>query len=454
MTKLIHLFLKNRDAFAIAMLLAGGSLNYALRDGLGLAPNNSLFSLLFIFGWIFLALPFRSFDKVYFKQNPLTILTVLYLVMTMIYMYIYADPYKVPLSVKLYDIVVLFIVCYFLFYLSFVKEEWLGVNLLNITFWVALLGSLGLIAFVLMNHNYIMGQRLAISFGGETEGDAMGNPHIYARTAIFGIVSGLVLLKHTTARRKRMLITLGLFIAYAVLILSQAMSAILGGFLITFLFLLYNLTLKKVSQFFGKLFSKWYFWIILIAIVVKGMSFIRQNEVIVELGYRVIERRVENLLNTFTPSKEEGLYSTEEVKVDDSASTRVKNIEYIKTKFQENFEETNFKNIVFGNGYFDLYVDVPILEVFNSYGLLGLSLFGLLFILMLIYCMREMKRPSGIVTEFIAYGFVYYFVFTFTNGLIMDYNRFTYFVLVVRFMPSLGARFSSLTRSNDLVTSK
>src|SRR5690606_34068727 len=136
---------------------------------------------------------------------------------------------------------------------------------------------------------------------------------------------------------------------------------------------------------------------------------------IVELGYRVIERRIENLLNTFKPSKEEGLYSTEEVKVDDSASTRVKNIEYIKTKFQENFEETNFKNIVFGNGYFDLYVDVPILEVFNSYGLLGLGLFGLLFILMLVYCLREMKRPTGVVTEFIAYGFIYYFVFTFTN---------------------------------------
>ncbi len=454
MTKLVQLFLKNRDAFAIAMLLAGGSLNYALRDGLSLAPNNSLFSLLFIFGWIFFVLPFRSFSKVYFKENPLTLPAVLYLAMTIIYMFIYADPFKVTLSVKLYDSVVLFIVCYFLFYLSFVKEEWLGRNLLTITFWVALLGSLGLIAFVLMNPNYIMGQRLAISFSGDSEGDAMGNPHIYARTAVFGITSGLVLLKYTQKKSTRLFISGGLFISYAVLILSQAMSAILGGLLITALYLLNNVTARDIWNSFRKLFSKWYVWVILVVIVVKGMTFIRQNEVIVELGYRVIERRVENLMNTFKSKKKEGLYSTEEIKIDDSASMRVKNIEYIKTKFSENFEETNFKNIVFGNGYFDLYVDVPILEVFNSYGLLGLFIFGILFVLMLAYCMKEIRMPTGITTEFIAYGFMYYFVFTFTNGLIMDYNRFTYFILVIRFIPAIKTRFQPLTQKNELVTSK
>ena len=437
MTKLIHLFLKNRDAFAIGMLLAGGSLNYALRDGLGLAPNNAAFSFLFIFGWIFMVLPFRDFNKVYFKRNPLVIPAVLYLTMTMIYMYIYADPYKAPLSVKLYDVIVLFIVWYFLFYLSFVKEDNLGVNFLNITIWIAFLGSMGLIIFVLMNPNYILGQRLAISFGGDSEGDAMGNPHIYARTAVFGILSGLMFLKHNKNKRNNIFLIICLVICYAVLILSQAMSAILGGMLMSAFFFFNNVTFKAFWKSVKRLFSKWYVWVIMVLLVVKGMSFIRQNEVIIELGYRVIERRVVNLLNTFTTEKDEGLYVTEEVKVDDSASTRVKNIAYVKETLAENFEEGKFQNLIFGNGYFDLYVDVPVMEVFNSYGLLGLTIFGIFFFLMTRYCIAEMKNPSGIFSEFVAYGYLYFFVYTFTNGLIMDYNRWTYFILVVRFIPGL-----------------
>ena len=71
--------------------------------------------------------------------------------------------------------------------------------------------------------------------------------------------------------------------------------------------------------------------------------------------------------------------------------------------------------------------------------------FGMFLWLMIKYCLREMKNPSSIIAEFTAYGFVYFFVFTFTNGLIMDYTRFTFFIMVCRFMPEISNKFGKQT---------
>jgi hypothetical protein len=440
MVRLIHLFFKNRDAFAISILISGGSLNYALRDGIGIAPKSTAFSFLFIVGWMFFVLPFRKFDKIYYKKNPLTILAVVYLIMTMIYMYVYANIFRASTSSTVYDLIVIGVVWYFLFYLSFVKEEDLHLNFLNITMWIALIGSIGLIIYVMLNPNYILGQRMAISFSNESDSDTTGNPHIYARTAVFGVLSSLILLKYNQNKKRNILIITSLFISYAVLILSQAMSSILGAFLISVFYFYNNVTLGKIKLGIIKLLGKWYFWLILIAVVVKGIDLFKKNEVIIELGYRVIERRVEDLVNTFKPKKKEGLYSTSEVYVDMSAEGRMDNLRKVKEGIIIDFEETRFDRLIFGRGYFDMYVDVPIIEVFRSYGLFGLSIFSLLFFLMLRYCIEEMRRPTGVFNEFIAYGFLYYFVYSFTNGLIMDYNRWTYFILVIRFIPDLKSK--------------
>jgi O-antigen ligase len=431
--RIIDIFLKNRDAFAISMVFCSGPINYAIRDGFGLAPNSTAFSTLFMLGSIFLVLPFRNFKKLYFNDTPLIPLGISFLVFVIIYMTIYPEDRYLSLSIYIYDSFVIGIVLYFYFYLSTVAESSLRLNFLRISMVISLLGALCLIYFTLGNPNYSYGQRLAISFGNETEMDSMGNPHIFGRGAFFGIVSSLLYLKYSKSVFLKKIVYGFLFIFIAVLILSQAMSSVLAGFFCLIFFVYFNITYQSVIKLSKSLLTKWYIWIVIIALSIKGFDFVRKNREILELGYLVIENRVVKITNTLIgndSAKSEGI-------MDASASGRVFTFNYVTNQFAENFEDGNYLKILFGNGYYAFYVDIPIVEVFNSYGLIGLLLFGMFFYLMAKYSLKELKNPSSIISEFAGYGFIYFFIFTFTNGLIIDYNRWTFFALVCRFMPAI-----------------
>ncbi len=427
---------KNRDAIAVSMVFCSGPLNYAIRDGIGVAPNSSIFSLLFMFGGIFLFMPFRDLNKLYRNDTPLTFLALVYLFMTIAYMFIYTAEYYLPMAIKIYDAVVIFIVLYFLFYLSTVPESALRFNFLRYSILIGFLGCTFLLVYAAMNPNFVVGQRLAISFQGESEMDSMGNPHIYGRGAFFGIISSLIYIKYETKKLYLWLTYFALVIFIAVLILSQAMSSILSGFGAIALFLWHNNTVYTVARGIRKLFTKWYVWVIAILIFAKGIDFINKNQAIIELGYGVIERRLEKLANTLLPTDNSDDLFGEEVVTDQSAEGRVETLGIVKEALIENFENGYYHKMFFGHGYYALYVDVPMVEVYHSYGLFGLLLFLIFFISMIKYCWMEMRRPTSIISQFVAYGFVYFFIFTFTNGLIIDYNRWTFFIMVCRFMPT------------------
>ena len=71
---IVKFFFKNRDAFAISMVFCSGPLNYAIRDGMGLAPNSTIFTTLFMFGAIFFVFPFRQLKVLYYNRTPLSFL--------------------------------------------------------------------------------------------------------------------------------------------------------------------------------------------------------------------------------------------------------------------------------------------------------------------------------------------------------------------------------------------
>ncbi|MGR3809824.1 hypothetical protein [Jiulongibacter sp. NS-SX5] len=432
---LIDKILKHRDAIAISMVFCSGPLNYGIRDGLGVAPNSAIFTMIFMFGGIFLALPYRNFNKLYRNDTPLTFLAIVYILMTLAFMLVYVEAYYLPITIKIYDYIVIGITVYFLYYLSTIKADSLRFNYLRFSIFISFLGCLGLLAYALLNPDYVLGQRLAISFQGESEMDSMGNPHIFGRGAFFGLISAYVYLKYETKRLYR-LITFGtIAVFFAVLVLSQAMSSIIAGFGVSALFFWHNNTFVGLLGKTKRLFTKWYVWVIIIAAAAKGVQFFNSNQAIIEVGYNVIERRVEKLFNTIFSSEDEDDLTGEVIVTDESAEGRVAMLKLVRETLEEDFEEGRWHKIIFGHGYFALYVDVPIIEVYHSYGLVGFSIFLVLFISMLVYCWREMKNPQTIISEWTAYGFIYFFVFTFTNGLIMDLNRWTYFIMVCRFMP-------------------
>ena len=199
------------------------------------------------------------------------------------------------------------------------------------------------------------------------------------------------------------------------------------------LYAYHNTTFTGIVRGLKSWFTKWYFWVIVLGVIFKGIDLFRKNEDLFYLGFLVISNRFEKLINTFLPSDENNLFG-EEIVVDQSALGRVETIGQVQEIFIENFEDGNYLQILFGNSYRALYVDVPVLEVFHSFGLIGLALFGTLFILLIKFMWKEMRKPNSLIGEFAAYGFVYFIVFNFTNGLIMDYNRWTFIAFASRFL--------------------
>lgn len=429
--RLIEWFLKNRDAFALALLICGAPLNYFLRDGLGLAPNSTVFSFAFTFGAIFIVLPFRNFKTLFHNNSPLTLLGIVYLLFSLVYILIYTDAY-LPTSVTIYDSIVIALTFYLYFYFGTIREDKVRLNFLEYSLALSFLGCLGLLYYMLSNPNYVLGMRAGIAFG-EDEMGSQGNPHIFGRGAFFGLVCVLVYIKYEPrALRKYISYLMGLLF-FVVLVLSQAMSSILAAFLMFSMYFYHNTSRRGLWKGIKTWFSKWYFWVIVLGIIFKGIDLFRKNSDLFYLGFLVISNRFEKLLNTFLPSDTDSLFG-EEVTVDQSAMGRVETIGQVQEIFIENFEDGNFLKIIFGNGYRALYVDVPVLEVFHSFGLVGLGLFGTLFILLIQFMWKEMRKPKSLMGEFAAYGFVYFIVFNFTNGLILDYTRWTFIVLASRFL--------------------
>jgi hypothetical protein len=429
MKYLFDSFLKNRDAIAISMVFCSGPINYALRDGLGLAPGSTAFSTLFMFGALFLFLPYRNFRKLYSQNTPITGLALIFLSITIMYIFIYHNPLTTS-SLLIYDFITILIVFYTFFYLYTVKDEKLGMNFLKISMFLSVIGCIGLIIYMALDPTYLLGARAGISFGN-TEEENTGNPHIFAKGAFIGIVTALVYLKHEKRKLQKLFIYFYMLIFFMVLVLSQAMSAILATAVLIPLFIWYNNTLLGLLKKGGNLLSKWYVWLIIIAGLYKGIDFFNKNAEVIQAGYQMIELRVGNLLGTFFSSDKK---SNKDV-VDVSASIRVENFNKVVDSFTENLEEGEYLKIIFGNGHKSVYVDIPILEAFQSYGIIGFLLFSYFFFSMFLYCIREVKHPTSIISEFAAYGFVYFFIFTFTNGLLIDYTRWTFFALVCRFVP-------------------
>jgi hypothetical protein len=427
----INSFLKNRDAIAISMVFCSGPINYALRDGVGLAPGSTIFSTLLMFGGLFLFLPYRNFRLLYSQNTPLTALAIVFLSIATIYIFIYHNPLTTS-NLLIYDGITILIVFYTFFYLYTVKNKDLGMNFLKMSLFLSVIGCIGLLIYMALNPAYLLGARAGISFGN-TEEENTGNPHIFAKGAYIGIVAALIYIKHEKHRFQKNFIYFYMLIFFTVLVLSQAMSAILATAVLIPMFIWYNNTLLGLLKKAGALLSKWYVWIIIIAGLYKGIDFFNKNAEVIQAGYTMIELRVGNLLSTFFTSDDK---SKPDKNLEDvSASIRVENFYQVVDSFIENIEQGKYLKIIFGNGHKSIYVDIPILEVLQSYGLIGFVIFSYFFFLMFRYCLREMKRPTSIISEFAAYGFIYFFIFTFTNGLIIDYTRWTFFALVCRYVP-------------------
>lgn len=440
---------KWRNPVCLGMFFFGAPMIYFFRDGLGIAPGSSVFTYVFLFGPLFLLVPYRSLGRLYRPNTVSYMLGVGFLVMSAIYLYVYA-PNRGWFTNTIYETIVIGTTLYMFFSFTTVSSESLGKRFLQAAIYISLVGSIFLLIYLVRNPAYAIGGRASIELGkGE---NTTANPHVFARGAFLGLVAALMYLKHDKKSSFQRLIVSGSIVIFsAVILLTQAMSTILSTLLFLAFYFKYSVSFFAVKRLVTRQFTKWYFWAVVIGFFAYATNFYSKNREPIRIAMEVVTVRGQKLINTFftdaqtTTTTNKVASKTSITATDMSSQGRIENFNKVVSQFNYNIEEHNYARLLFGNGYHELYVDIPILEPLNSFGIVGFVLFLTFFIYISLQAFREIRNPKSITSEFVAYAFIYFFVYTFTNGLIIEYTRWGFFVLTCRFLPVSFSRKTNIS---------
>lgn len=422
------------QVFALGMFVFASSLIYFLRDGIGLAKGSSVFTMALTLGPMLAIFPFLPFKKIYRPNVAAYVLAGTFLLMCFLYLLVYA-PNRGWFTNTFYEIAVMGIIAFLYFYLTTVSYENLNKYFVETAIIITGLGSFFFVIYLLRNPAFVLGTRASINFGN-SETESTGNPHIYAKVAYLGLVASVFYMRRAKGIVLQLINVGHIILQLAVLVLTQSMATVLTLFIFIFLYGIFNVTLVKVVLFLRRLFLNPSFWVFFLGIVYKIYDFYVYHIGEITNVITANSKRIEVLIETFVPSFFQS--SNKKVvftqRVDMSAASRLDNLAVIQKTLEDHWEDGNILPILFGNGYHKLYVDVPILEPFHSFGIVGFIVFLSFFVYINILVYREMKNPTSFATEYIAYAYLYFFVLTFTGGFIVDYIRWGFFALVCRFL--------------------
>ncbi len=440
---LVRNFLKYRDMFAVVMFITGLPLIYYIRDGVGLAQNSSAFTAAMAVGAFGIAFLFKNLKSF---ENPNRVafsLLLIFLIITFTY-FLLRDRYSaVNGNFEIITYAVIFLV---LVSVLFMTKESINRGFLPLAIFLSIIGAALLIYAVINDPLFAIGKRASVRFG---ENDEQGNPHVYGKGAFFGIILIFLSMKYLKKITIKVLPLFATFIFFLiVLIMTQTMGPILATLLFFALFFYFNFTVVKIASLVGSLLLKWYVALVLVIFIGFGIKMYIKNKDILKPVYSQVESRFGKIFKSLTTSEKD--IRKKKGTIDASASGRIELINNTIETLDENFSEGRLRYIIFGNGYKHNYIDIPHLEVFDSFGLFGLLLYTILYVYMIKIAVVEMRNPQSIATEFIAYGFIYYMVLNFTGGLIIEYSRISYYALVARFVypganQFIKSKFSGLT---------
>lgn len=432
---LINRFEKNRKSFAISFFFFGTPVIYFLRDGVGLAPNSTAFTAVFTFGSLLLALPFRHSDRLYSFNKPIFSLIVIYWIVALLYLAVYAPNrgWFTNTTVEFVYFVVL-VVCAYVFAASPTSDFLNG--FLKATFWICLFGSLAMVAIVIQNPTYVLGQRAAITYQVDNEGNAIGNPHIYGRAAYAGLVAA-ILIRSLTKNIFWNLFYLGsIFIFLAVIALTQSFQTIIALLLFGGIFIYVRTTATNV-YFFLKWVFGWKGFLAAVLILSIVYYYLTYTDIMGTFNQfsQIIGSRFEKVFSFLSfEEKNPFLSPTKEITTDASALGRVKTIGMVGEKIIEHLENKEWWWLLIGNGYHHLYVDSPMIQTFHDLGIIGFFAYFGMHVYLVKYALREYKNASHPALLFLCLFIIHTFVQNFVYGMPYDYSRWSFFVFMARIL--------------------
>ncbi|MFN3783539.1 MAG: hypothetical protein ACK4R6_06455 [Spirosomataceae bacterium] len=432
---LINRFEGNRKAFAVSFFFFGTPVIYFLRDGVGLAPNSTVFTAAFTFGSLLLAVPFRNSGRFYSFNKPIFSFIIIYWIIALIYLAVYAPNrgWFTNTTVEFVYFLVL-VVCAYIFAASPSSDFLAG--LLTATLWICLIGSVAMVIIVLKDPTYVLGNRAAISFGVDKDGVSIGNPHIYGRSAFAGFVASILVRTMSKNPISRLFYLGCSFIFLLVIVLTQSFQTIIALLLFGVIFMYVRTTATNV-YFLLKWIFGWRGFLTFLFLACIVYYYLTYTDILNRINhfYMIIGSRFEKVFS-FLSFEEINPFLTpvKEITTDASALGRVETIGKVGEKIIEHIENKEWWWLLLGNGYHSLYVDSPMIQTFHDLGIIGFFSYLGMHIYILKYALSEYKKSAHPALLFLCLFIIHTFVQNFVYGMPYDYTRWSFFIFMARIL--------------------
>lgn len=413
-------FTLSRQAFGLTLIWIGPPLIFFFRDLLGLGNSSAFTGLAYILGCT-LMVDFKSITYFRSPNQLLALLGYLFLGLAFVYFVIFNQE-KNTFSSDTINFGILFILIILLFRTDDNIQNYLPFYILICT----LLVNFALIYSISTNPNYVLGTRATVQFNSNSSGSFSGNPQIYGRNGVIGMVISLLFMLKKQYKliggKSKIIILIAHFnfvLSFVVLVLTQTRGNLISIVIILFSFIFLKINkIKEVEYEHGNI-VKFYYGILLSLLLYFNDKFQIIDKII--MYYDQIIYVVNRAVNT-------GLTMGRSQDNDPSAMGRVSSIEFVQKEFL--YKPYNF---IFGNGFKYRYLDIPILEVWLNFGLFGFFLF-LVFNLYILYNVTICIRSNSLFQNFISLIYLNVLITLFTSGRPVDTIYWIFYLILIRFM--------------------
>ena len=416
---LVQLFHNLRYSVGIIMLFNGFPIIFFVRDTLRIGPASNIFTLMFFTAALVLLFPTHFLAKLYKPNFKLLKLSTGFLVVATYHYFLFNNTN--PDHLVEFGNLVFYIG--FIFLLLHIPNN-IASTLIPILFLSALFSNLTLVYSLIKDPNWVLGMRAAVSFG-DPNARGGGNPHASARNAIICMLAAFQLLRTYKNFFAQLFLIGNIFFSIGVVIFTQSRSSLLSFGLMAAAFLFLQAKPTDIKRIVKAIFSIQ--TLILIGTVYIAIQFLIRrfsNFYGIILGYwDTFLNKMLNIVYTAT-----GIKLLDTVDIDHSAMGRVTSLSYFNNAL-------NAPSIlVFGKGYKDSYMDVPLIESLINHGVFGGFFFIGFALVLLSLSLREIYYQRNPLTVFLGYFYMYLFTMMLTNGRPYDLSYWFPFAVYIRFM--------------------
>lgn len=384
----------------------------------GLGGGSLFTGIVYSFGILLLLSPIHP--KIGFKPNLLLLqVGAVFFCQALLYFFIYNMEGR-SFAV---DSINFFLLISFFFFLLRVDNE-VQKYLPNLILVTTFITSLALLYSIYTNPEFVLGARATVQYKSNS-GEFTGNPHVYSRNGLAGfIISTLLILFNSKIKNYRdnlmirLLAHINLLVSILVIILTQTRATILSLGIVLVLLIFYVLKWRDIYTNIKSYIIAYYAVLSLILFYYEAKFNL----------WKLVSGYYNSFQNLFFKAVNTGLSLGKSSDFDESAMGRVVNI-----NFFFNLWKNDPWGFILGHGYKKRYIDIPVLESFINFGIIGLITFVTFNLLILNFSIRAL-RSQNIFQVFMGLFYIHTLIAIFVAGRPVDFSFWVSYIVIIRFL--------------------